>query len=303
MKARATGVRRNPGQVSVPKVLRPFGKAAGPVPSPEPHDFETRIRSAELLGHNLGRFQAGRETPPSAQQAPVQAKRGTVAGGPGRSPARAGRGKPLPARVRQKMEGALGADFSDVRIHEGSDAESLEAVAFTRGADIHFAPGAYSPESLKGQEVLGHELAHVVQQRAGRVALPRGAGAPINADPGLEAEAEGLGKQAARSRTPAFFGRPERPSAPAGATSSPAAPAAAVPGALQPMAPVQRAHGKKKRSTGGAGKLARHQEGQRQVAQQSKNQIFQQAKKSGDKRAKSAILKDAKKKGGGRRGK
>jgi Domain of unknown function (DUF4157) len=295
MKARATGVRRNPGQVSAPKVSRSFGTAAGPAPSPEPYDFETRIRSAELLGHNLGRFQAGRETPPPAQQTPVQAKRGKVAGGPGRSPARAGRGKPLPARVRQKMEGALGSDFSDVRIHEGSDAESLEAVAFTRGTDIHFAPGAYSPESLKGQEVLGHELAHVVQQRAGRVALPKGAGAPINADPGLEAEAEGLGKQAARSRPPAFFGRAERP-------ATPAAPATAGPGALQPMAPVQRAHKKKKKSSGGAGKLARHQEGQRQVAQQNKNQIFQQAKKSGDTRAKSTILRDAKKRGGGRRG-
>lgn len=293
MKARATGIRRNPEQVSAPpKVLRSFGMAAGPVPSPEPHDFETRIRSAELLGHNLGRFQAGRGTPPPAQQTPVQAKRAKVAGGLGRSPARSGRGKPLPERVRQKMEGALGADFSDVRIHVGSEAESLEAVAFTRGADIHFAPGVYSPETPQGQEVLGHELAHVVQQRAGRVALPKGAGAPINADPGLEAEAEGMGKQAARSRTPAFFGRAERPTAPAPAT--PVTPATAGPGALQPMAPVQRNHKKKKKSTGGAGKLARHQEGQRQVSQQKKNQIFQQAKKSGDRRAKNTILKQAK---------
>jgi hypothetical protein len=95
------------------------------------------------------------------------------------------------------MERALGHDFSRVRVHEGGHAESLGAIAYTRGTDLHFAPGRYSPATRSGQELLGHELAHVVQQQAGRVAVPQGKGAPINADPALEAEADRLGRMAA----------------------------------------------------------------------------------------------------------
>jgi len=46
---------------------------------------------------------------------------------------------------------------------------SLGAQAYTQGTDIHFAPGQYQPSSQGGQELLGHELAHVVQQADGRV--------------------------------------------------------------------------------------------------------------------------------------
>ncbi len=78
-----------------------------------------------------------------------------------------GAGSPLEAGTRAQMEGAFGADFSDVRVHEGAQAESIGARAFAQGSDIHFAPGQYDPQSAEGQELLGHELAHVVQQRAG----------------------------------------------------------------------------------------------------------------------------------------
>jgi hypothetical protein len=117
--------------------------------------------------------------------------------------AAAGRGKPLSDAVRAKMERALGHDFSRVRVHEGAHAESLGAIAYTRGTDLHFAPGRYSPATRSGQELIGHELAHVIQQQAGRVAVPQGKGAPINGDPALEAEAERLGAAAVRTREPA----------------------------------------------------------------------------------------------------
>src|SRR5690242_7977127 len=68
-----------------------------------------------------------------------------------------GGGAPLPDDVRTKMERALGADFSAVRIHEGADAASMGAVAYTRGNDIFFQPGQYDPHSQAGQELLGHE--------------------------------------------------------------------------------------------------------------------------------------------------
>jgi hypothetical protein len=86
-----------------------------------------------------------------------------------------GRGEPLAPDVRGRMETAMGTDLGQVRVHTGPEAaalsNSLSALAFTRGSDIFFAPGQYAPETTRGQEVLAHELAHVVQQSqgAGRV--------------------------------------------------------------------------------------------------------------------------------------
>ena len=77
----------------------------------------------------------------------------------------------MPASVQAKMETAFGSDFSNVQIHaNSSDATAMGALAYTQGTDIHFAPGQYDPGSSAGQELLGHELAHVVQQSEGRVA-------------------------------------------------------------------------------------------------------------------------------------
>ncbi len=78
-------------------------------------------------------------------------------------------GRSLPPSVCHQMEARFTTDFSDVRVHESHRATVLGARAFTQGNDIHFAPGAYEPHSKPGQELLGHELAHVVQQRSGYV--------------------------------------------------------------------------------------------------------------------------------------
>jgi acyl carrier protein len=114
-----------------------------------------------------------------------------------------GGGRPLPDAVRGKMEAALGADFSNVRVHVGPQADRIGAIAFTVGTDIYFAPGRYQPETLHGQELLGHELAHVVQQRAGRVRNPLGSGLAVVQDHALEAEADRLGRHAAAHRVAA----------------------------------------------------------------------------------------------------
>jgi ribosomal protein S18 acetylase RimI-like enzyme len=108
-------------------------------------------------------------------------------------------GWPLPREVRQKMEKAMGANFSDVRIHVGPEAAAIGAIAFTWGSDIHFAPGQYNPHTPHGQFLIGHELTHVVQQRAGRVANPYGSGVAVVQDHALEAEADRLGKLAAQA--------------------------------------------------------------------------------------------------------
>jgi len=106
-------------------------------------------------------------------------------------------GFPLPRDVRAKMESALGGDFSDVRVHIGHEATSLGAIAYTWGTNIHFAPGQYNPHTIQGQKLLGHELWHVLQQKAGRVKNPFGGGVAVVQDHALEAEADRMGIKAA----------------------------------------------------------------------------------------------------------
>ena len=99
------------------------------------------------------------------------------------------------------MEQSLGADFSEVSVHQNSPkATSIGAYAYTQGNDVHFAPGQFNPETSKGQELLGHELAHVVQQREGRVQPTTQAnGLPVNDSEVLESEADQLGAKAAHA--------------------------------------------------------------------------------------------------------
>jgi hypothetical protein len=84
-----------------------------------------------------------------------------------------GGGNSLDSGVRRRMEGALGADFSGVRVHVDTQADSLNrslsARAFTTGQDIFFRQGAYEPGSSSGRELIAHELTHVVQQDGDRV--------------------------------------------------------------------------------------------------------------------------------------
>lgn len=84
-----------------------------------------------------------------------------------------GGGSPLDTETRTRMESSIGADFSDVRVHTGGDADrsakSLGAHAYTSGSDVVFAQGRYDPSSETGQKTLAHELTHVVQQRSGPV--------------------------------------------------------------------------------------------------------------------------------------
>lgn len=54
-----------------------------------------------------------------------------------------------------------------MRVHaDSAAAPRLGARAFAAGRDIGFAPGAYAPGTEPGRSLLGHELAHVVQQGA-----------------------------------------------------------------------------------------------------------------------------------------
>ena len=109
------------------------------------------------------------------------------------------KGHPIPDEIMAKMEKVFGTDFSDVRLHPNSPAQVVQSArAFTHSNDIYFAPGQYSPLSQAGQQLLGHELTHLLQQRQGRV--PPNGGA--NSDRILTAERR-LSGYAASAGTPA----------------------------------------------------------------------------------------------------
>ena len=80
-----------------------------------------------------------------------------------------GIGNPLSSNTNSFMSNAIGADFSNVRVHTNSNAQQmnqgLNARAFTHGSDIYFNRGEYNPGSSDGKRLLGHELTHVAQQQ------------------------------------------------------------------------------------------------------------------------------------------
>src|SRR4051812_41777541 len=81
-------------------------------------------------------------------------------------------GRPLESATQAVMERRFGFDFSRIRVHTDAraaeSATSVNAVAYTVGQDVVFAPGAYSPERPEGLRLLAHELAHVVQSAPSR---------------------------------------------------------------------------------------------------------------------------------------
>ncbi|MEA5418552.1 DUF4157 domain-containing protein [Spirulina sp. CCNP1310] len=124
------------------------------------------------------KMQAKRETAPEEEekmQAKPQLQRQGVSGAV--SPeleqslnrAKAG-GQSLDPQIQAKMGQAMGADFSGVKVHTDSQADQLnqaiQAKAFTTGKDVFFRQGEYNPGSSSGQELIAHELTHVVQQGA-----------------------------------------------------------------------------------------------------------------------------------------
>ncbi len=77
-------------------------------------------------------------------------------------------GRALDPPLQQDMGRRFGYDFSHVRVHTGVEAEQsardVNAHAYTTGNNVVFGAGRYVPESLEGQRLIAHELAHVVQQ-------------------------------------------------------------------------------------------------------------------------------------------
>ena len=86
--------------------------------------------------------------------------------------------------------------MDDVRVHDNSaEPAQLNALAYTRGTDIHIASGQ--------EQHLPHEAWHVVQQKQDRVsATVLMEGTHVNEDKALEKEADEMGAKALEA-TPA----------------------------------------------------------------------------------------------------
>ncbi len=104
-----------------------------------------------------------------------------------------GGGAPLEPTVQRRMEETLGHPFADVRVHTDGESEtlnhSLGAHAFTLGSDIFLGQHATSNGTYGGDQLLAHELTHVVQQRGTAERGPLTVGATDGAG---EREADGV---------------------------------------------------------------------------------------------------------------
>ena len=98
----------------------------------------------------------------------------------------------LPNTLKSGVESLSGISMDHVTVHYNSPQPAqLQAKAYAQGNDIHIGPGQ--------EKHLPHEAWHVVQQMQGRVrpTIQMKGDVTINDDPGLEAEAEIMGMQAA----------------------------------------------------------------------------------------------------------
>lgn len=98
----------------------------------------------------------------------------------------AGAPQPMSPALREKFEPGFNADFSNIRISRGHIPEEMGVQAVAKGTDILI-------DSRAGMDVLGHELAHVVQQAQGQVQ----GGFPVVHDASLERQADVMGARAA----------------------------------------------------------------------------------------------------------
>ncbi|WP_316528452.1 eCIS core domain-containing protein [Kitasatospora brasiliensis] len=112
-------------------------------------------------------------------------------------------GRPLDRATRSDMEARLGADFSDVRVHDDSAAKAsaarIGARAYTSGNHIVVGDGGMD------RHTLAHELTHVIQQRQGPVAgTDNGSGLRVS-DPSdrFEREAEANARRVLAGAAPA----------------------------------------------------------------------------------------------------
>lgn len=141
-------------------------------------DAKADLAVAALFGRPAGHVGRGRRQDSGAEQAGDRITRRAEVGWAGGDASAdlestigrlRGGGTPIAATVRRRMEDALDADLSSVRVHSGSESrrvnDRLSARAFTIGSDVFFGEREPDVDTAEGAHLYAHELAHVVQQR------------------------------------------------------------------------------------------------------------------------------------------
>jgi hypothetical protein len=131
------------------------------------------------------------------------------------------------ARLVQQLASALGISLDGLTVRADDDArkrtESRGASGLMEGGQVFLNPQAYDPETARGRYLLGHEMAHVAQQRQTGNLSP-GATAPDlrGAAPVMRAETEAasIGQRFAAGQSPGRAMAPLAPTAVAADTGA-----------------------------------------------------------------------------------
>lgn len=82
-------------------------------------------------------------------------------------------GQPLDSATRAFFEPRFGVDFSNVRVHTGSQATEsarvVDALAYTCGNNIVFGKDQYRPHNSSWKKLVAHELTHIIQQEGSQI--------------------------------------------------------------------------------------------------------------------------------------
>ncbi|MFF8601357.1 DUF4157 domain-containing protein [Streptomyces sp. NPDC015232] len=190
----ALGIQRSAGNTALVQLLRraghPWAQAQEQAQAQQQAQAQERHRHTAGCGHR----HTTRAGQPAVQRSAVHDVLRTS-------------GRPLDDATRTDMEARLGADFSDVRVHDDSAARAsaaeVGARAYTSGHHVVLGDGGTD------QHTLAHELTHVIQQRSGPVAgTDNGAGLKVS-DPSdrHEREAEANATRVMRGPTPPTISR------------------------------------------------------------------------------------------------
>jgi Domain of unknown function (DUF4157) len=124
--------------------------------SGQPLDRQTRAFMEPRFGHDFSRVQ------PSGRNE-------LTIGAPGDSYEREADQVADRVLTQSSPSARQAADFRDVRVHTdekaAASARSVNALAYTVGANIVFASGQHQPETSTGRRLIAHELTHVLQQQ------------------------------------------------------------------------------------------------------------------------------------------
>lgn len=97
---------------------------------------------------------------------------------------------PIPKDIRTSAADFFGCSFDECLVHLSEEPKSLGALAFTDGRDIWMDPQVPHLSQKMQRFIYGHELAHIVQQRLGKVGERQRDGKCDHLQ--LEAEADNL---------------------------------------------------------------------------------------------------------------